>query len=163
MNIYTDGGCIKANPSKLGGTWAWCMVENNQIIKHSSGIMTPEDMEVETITNNQMELYAAVRAITSSPVDWNGTLYTDSEVSLMRLTISKSFKGIPNWLRLRTLELRRGRQWDVFLLGGHPTRKDLQRGRNRKGRKVSGFNVICDKTCTALAKEFVRDLVKGMV
>jgi hypothetical protein len=110
---------------------------------------------------------AALNAL-QSVEDFCGTLYTDSQVTLRRLTNGTGFAGIPNYLREHVLELRRNRKWQVKLLAGHPTKRDLARGykiKNRKSAKtgkikerqvpVSKWNVHCDKQCRKMAREFM--------
>ena len=157
-SIYCDGGMIKQNPSPYGGAWAWCWVRKGKRISSASGIIKPSDLGMETVSNNVMELIAAMRAINSSPPDWSGVLYTDSIVTLHRMTDGKRFKGIPYSIRLEALDLRRNRKWKVNLVAGHPTRKNLQDGfkNGAYGKvRVSEHNVFCDQLCTLRAKEFL--------
>ena len=155
--IYADGGVISRNPSKLGGTWCyvWVDAKGNQL-QYSRGIVTPEEAGLDSITNNYTELLAVVKALQSVNKDWRGVLYTDSKVTLTRVTVGHSFKAIPNAMRLEVLSLRRGRGWQVSLLGGHPTKDELKQGFKRKNKlPVSKWNVFCDEQCKQLAKEFV--------
>ena len=152
-SIFSDGGCSFSNPSKIGGTWCWALVENNQVKKSSSGIITPNDLDLPTITNNVSELYAAYQAISSLPPDWYGTLYTDSSVTLHRFTHGHSFNGIPDWLKEEVLKLRKDKNWNVTLVAGHPTKAELLQGfRSRNGLPVSVWNKWCDEECTRLGK-----------
>ena len=98
-SIFTDGGVIGPNPTKLGGTWCWCWVTSGVILKHESGVVTPGDMGTEVVTNNVTELYAALRALESVPNNWHGTLISDSMVTLHRLRHSNRWKGVPDWMR----------------------------------------------------------------
>src|SRR3990167_11188278 len=114
--IYCDGGVIGPNPSKLGGTWSWCWVDKGAIVKREFGIVTPEDIwspdgvdhkgSNPAVTNNQTELYAAMKALSSVPRSWDGILWTDSRITLLRVTTSNKFNGIPNWMRNQILSLR---------------------------------------------------------
>jgi ribonuclease HI len=159
ISIYCDGGVIGPNPSRYGGTWCWCQVENNQIIKHASGIVTPQLMGVEKITNNLTELYAAVAALSSAPKKWNGTLHTDSRVTMLRLLGSPRFSGIPDWLVEDTLSVRKDKMWSVHLVAGHPTRKEMQMGfREKNGFPASKWNIFCDKECSLLAKNYMETI-----
>lgn len=157
LALFTDGGVVGPNPSKLGGTWAWVAIGLDGVVLHKEcGIIEPEDLSVELVTNNHSELFAAWRALEAVPLWWAGTLYTDSKVTLHRLTCGKGFKNVPNWLRLAVLERRRGHKYRVELVGGHPTRAELEVGvRERNGFKVSPFNVRCDELCTLRAKELI--------
>ena len=148
LALYSDGGVILKNPSPYGGVWAWCLVQNNRIIRHDSSVLY-----AQYITNNHMELYAAVRALEDTrknPVP----LWTDSLVTQLRLTGgTKKFAGIPEELRRRTLKLVAKRP-RVLLLAGHPTKKDLECGYKSKpiGKlPVSRWNVWCDNQCRRLA------------
>lgn len=153
--VYADGGVCGPNPSRIGGTWAWVWADGRgEAIREESGLVEPCDLGLDTVTNNVTELYAALRLIESLPGGWAGTLHTDSEVTLHRLTHSHSFKGVPDWMRLRVLKAREGRRWTVTLLAGHPTRAELARGyRERNGLPVSRHNVRCDQLCTRTWRE----------
>ncbi len=154
--LWCDGGVILVNPSPNGGTWAWVFLRNGQRAQHGSGLILPELFGIPKITNNLSELYAAVRALEFAGAGWPGTLWTDSLITLRRLTTSSRFRGIPQWLRLRVLDLRRGRKYDVQLCGGHPTKKDLRHGMlARNGLPCSQWNDWCDRECTRLAGEFL--------
>jgi ribonuclease HI len=147
MKIYCDGGTIGRNPSKIGGTWAWCKV-----------VITPEDADTANITNNFTELYAAIRALESENTK-KVSLFTDSNITKLRLTTSNKFANIPKWMINRAKELRKIGNYEVTLLGGHPTKKELITGRKKKnGLPVSKFNCLCDEECNKLAKIF-----QGMV
>ena len=128
-DLYVDGGVIQSNPSRLGGAWAWCLVDRDRIVRRDSGIIEPGDMGVALVTNNQTELLAAVRGLEAMSSDWAGTLYTDSKVTLARLQGGERFNGVPNWLRIRTLELRRKRRWVVALVAGRRTQQPRDRMR----------------------------------
>jgi ribonuclease HI len=157
--IYTDGGVIGPNPSKLGITWAWCQVRGDSLLRSGSGIIEPADLEMETCSNNVAELMGALRGLLSVPVGWDGILYTDSKVTLHRITDSFSFKGVPQGIINQVLKIRRGRKYKVVLLAGHPTRAEMKSGcAVRNGLPVSKWNVWCDKECCRLATEFKESL-----
>ncbi len=154
--LWVDGGVIGSNPSKTGGTWAICITCRGKFVRHWSGTVTPEEFGIETISNNLTELLAAVKGLSQMAPDWDGTIYTDSKITLLRITNSTKFNGIPNSLRLETLNLRRGRKWQARLVAGHPTLKELESGvAKRNGLPVSPFNVWCDQECQRLAREFL--------
>lgn len=153
--LFADGGVIGPNPSLLGGTYAFCHVHEGEMIHHGSGIITPEDAKVDRISNNFTECLAVLRALNSVPLDWSGTLYTDSKIAMVRITTGTGFKGLPDWFRLRLLKRRRNRKYKVVLVGGHPTKIELEQGfRKRNGFPVSKWNVWADKECQRLSKEF---------
>jgi len=156
--LYADGGVVGRNPSSLGGTWAWVLVRGGEVVRQASGAVTPGDVDVTAVTNNQSELLAAVRALEAMPPGWAGVLRTDSKVTLHRLTHSEKFNGVPQWLRLRALAVRRGRRWRVELVGGHPTRAELAAGRLRKnGLPCCRWNVLVDALCGAAARALARN------
>ena len=155
-DFYTDGGCIKKNPSALGGTWSWCLVDKNgKRLDCAAGIITPKDIGLPTVSNNVAELYATLMALESAPKGWAGILYTDSKVTLLRLTTSDKFNGVPLVLRDKCLRLRRWRQWSVVLLGGHPSKSDLEVGYDHRGLPVSRHNQFCDDRCRSMAERFL--------
>lgn len=157
--LYTDGGVIGPNPSSLGGTWCWCLVNReDEMMTSSMGIVEPADIGLPQVTNNLTELYAALRALKSVPKDWSGTVYTDSKITMHRLLNSISFNGIPEWLSEDVMEIRRFGKYRVVLLGGHPTKAELERGRRKDGALVSIHNVFCDLACQRLAKQFKENL-----
>ena len=158
--LYCDGGVIGPNPSLLGGTWCYCWVSNGEILRHRSGVVTPEDLGIPHVSNNITELYAALKALESVPHDWGGVLFTDNIVTLHRFTMSKKWNGVPDWLRRRVRDRRAGRRYDVGLLCGHPNRAELAAGIGKRGYPVSKFNVFCDKECTRLARAYKQSLAK---
>lgn len=156
--IFCDGGVIGANPSPAGGTWAWVLVCGGHVVRHCSGIVTPTAADLPTISNNLTELLAAVEAlenIRSHDRNWAGTIYTDSKVTLLRLTqtFSQAFAGIPRELRDRARAVATGKRWKAKLVKGHPTAKHLKAG-HWDGVMVSKWNCWCDKECQRLAAEF---------
>lgn len=55
--LYCDGGVIGRNPSKFGGTWAWCAVDETgaRVIERSDRI---DCRPFQLITNNHTEQIA---------------------------------------------------------------------------------------------------------
>jgi len=157
IDLYVDGGVCGKNPSPVGGTWAWCQVENGEMIRQGSGIITPEDIGLPVVSNNFTEIYAAIRGLQSMPEDWAGTIFTDSLITLRRITKGGKFNGIPEWLRASVGALKQDRKWQAVLVKGHPSREDLERGCTMDGKPVSAWNVFCDKECNRLAMGFKRD------
>ena len=161
FDLYCDGGCILKNPSPLGGTWAWCAVDKaGRRLDCGSGVIDPKDVGYPAVTNNVSELYAALQALESAPTGWSGILYTDSKVTLYRLTTSNKFTKVPRELIDKCLHLRRWRQWSVILLGGHPSKSDLEVGFDHRGLPVSRHNRWCDERCRLMAQRF---LAKGNI
>lgn len=149
-HAYCDGGLVgNWNPSRLGGVWAFCWVDDGGDRVHGrSGAFTPADLGMELISNNIMELLAAVLCIESLPEDWDGVLCTDSSITLARMTTGDRFANVPRWLIDRTRQARVGRNWHARLVAGHPNRTELRDGVKRKnGLPTSPHNVWCDQEC----------------
>lgn len=160
--VYTDGGVCRVNPSPHGGTWCFVRVDADGFMADvTGGIVLPEALGVPAVTNNQTELLAAVLALESLPAGWGGTLCTDSQVTVYRLTREKPrFRGIPASLerRCRDARQRAGPGFRAVLVVGHPTRCQVANGQNRFGRPASRWNVLCDETCSRLAREHMARL-----
>jgi ribonuclease HI len=159
MNLYTDGGCISANPSLHGGTWAWCCVdETDRRIEFESGVVLPSDVSMKHITNNLTELLAAIKGLESMTDDWCGTLFTDSQITLRRVEkriLNPKMNGIPDSLVERlAIQKRRLGDYKVKLLGGHPTKSELKMGRRKDGAPCSSHNVFCDQLCCEQSRLF---------
>ena len=154
LSLFTDGGVIGRNPSLLGGTWAWCLIDGDEIIRSASGAVDPKDIDLLTVSNNTTELLAAVLGLEATGPGFSGVWYTDSKVTVYRLTTSTKFKGCPDWLRNRALAVRENQKYTVKLLGGHPNKAELTTGIRSDGAPVSKWNVWCDKECRRLAKEY---------
>jgi ribonuclease HI len=156
--LYADGGVIDRNPSPLGGTWAWCLVDSLDVrLRTGSGVITPAEARLEDVTNNVTELLAVVRGLEALPDGWRGTVYTDSAVTIRRVFLHAPLRGVPTWLierlrlQLQRLDLSQSR---YVLLSGHPTRDELARGVGRDGRPVSIHNVWCDRACQQAAQQW---------
>lgn len=171
--LWCDGGVVKKNPSPFAGTWAWIALDGDgERVKGDSGIVTPAYLNLPTVSNNVTELLATVKALQWVACGWTGTLFTDSLVTKRRLTDGQSFNGVPQWLRVQALELRRSRRFEVVLVGGHPTQKELSQGfrpwvhrcpdggvflSGSAGRiPVGPWNVWCDQRCKQEAKRFMK-------
>lgn len=155
--LYTDGGVIGQNPSLIGGTWAWCLVDaSGEMRRHAVGWLTPAELDAEAVTNNHTELLALVLGLEALDADFAGTVYSDSWVSLQRVFRAAKLNNVPQWLveRLQILQ-KSGRlaNLDYTLLDGHPTRAQIEAGIGKRGHPVSIHNVWCDQQCSALARE----------
>lgn len=161
--LYADGGVIGANPSPIGGTWAWCQVSEAGIrLVASSGVITPAEAGLPAITNNLTELFAILEARESVPYAWTGTIYSDSWVSLQRVFLGARLKNVPPQIVERLQRLQRdgwfsGCSWQ--LLDGHPTRAQLAAGQGKRGAPVSIHNVWCDEQCARAGRSFVAQQV----
>ena len=159
--LFCDGGVIGKNPSKIGGTWAWCLVEDGELARFESGIFparTGDPLAEEIVTNNFTELYAACKALRSVQAGWKGKLYTDSRVTQVRLMESVAFNGIPDWLVSEAKFLRWTRKPTVVLVSGHPSKAELIAGCKKDGKPCSPWNVLCDKRCRKLAEKALRQI-----
>jgi len=157
-SLFTDGGVILSNPSPIGGTWAWCRTNSlGEQYWEESGTTIFEPLT----TNNQIELFAVVRAFESLPCNWLGTVYCDSEITIGRVHESYKWTNIPNWMHQRyQLAVKRLNYFSSFkyvLLKGHPTKADLWEGQTAKGVPVSWHNVWCDRACKRQAEKYLAD------
>jgi len=164
--MYCDGGVISRNPSPIGGTFAYKILQDNQVIRQNGGVLVP-DRETPLITNNITEMLALVRGLGDLPDDWFGTIYSDSQVTLGRVFLSWKWTNVPAWLR-KEFAFNRGRMhnWEKItwvLLAGHPTRAQLLAGVGHHGYPVSEHNVWCDKECGRMAEAVLETLARGKV
>jgi ribonuclease HI len=160
--LFADGGVIGANPSAIGGTWAWRWVCETRVLVQHSGVITPRQADLPAITNNLTEMLALVRGLQTLPDAWVGTVYSDSQITLGRIFQGWKWKNIPLWLH-HDYQQARGRlvNWDQIgfvLLQGHPTRAELAAGVGSRGYPVSEHNVWADKACGERAAEFLREM-----
>lgn len=160
--LFADGGVIGANPSGIGGTWAWRMVSNEQVFQQAAGVITPRQADMPAITNNLTEMLALVRGLQALPVSWAGTVYSDSQITLGRVFQCWKWKNIPMWLHHEYQEARsRLVNWEQIrgvLLQGHPTKAELAAGVGSRGYPVSEHNVWCDMACGLRAADFLREM-----
>jgi ribonuclease HI len=159
-SLYTDGGVLRANPSPHGLTWAWVLVgKDDQIVREASGLMMTPQLGLPTASNNVAELFAMWHALESMAVGWQGVVYTDSLITLRRITAEKTkYNGVPDWLRKNIEQARQKNKWTVELLGGHPSRAELAAGVRKDGARVSKWNVHVDEECGRLAEKFFAEL-----
>lgn len=157
-SVYADGGVIGVNPSPIGGTWAYCHVDENNIrVAISSGVVLPRQ-SCPLITNNLTELIALVKCLEALPDDWSGHVYSDSKITLGRMFEGWAVNGIPPILlkQMHAVKLRlRLDRSEYTLLDGHPTKAQLLAGRGKRGNLVSEHNVWCDKRCGEEARNHV--------
>ena len=157
IRLFCDGGVIGKNPSTEGGTWAWCIVDEQDALLYSSnGTISPAEMGTARVTNNQTELLAMVRGLQVLRSDEPVWILSDSSVTLGRMFHDFQWKNIPAWLKHEAAQeinnrgglvamARRG--YKYTLLDGHPTRAELALGTGRRGHPVSPWNVWCDHAC----------------
>jgi ribonuclease HI len=170
-SIFCDGGVISRNPSEHGGTYAFFFLdEQENEIACGSGFVLPESKASESvpeadfwfcehshITNNVTELAAVVFALQQLPDGFEGTLYSDSYVTLCRMrNKNPRWVGVPDALKAATLvERERHPNITYVLLDGHPTKDQLAAKIGKRGNPCSPWNVRCDKRCGELAKAFL--------
>lgn len=162
MWLFTDGGVILKNPSPYGGSAAYIIVKNAEEVERKSWYLEPR-AKSGVLTNNDAELDAAIEGILriSEITKESFNLATDSIVTVTRLAKEGYGSGfIPESLdkkaKARFAEARqilRERYTSIYLVGGHPTRKELLLEENRKGFPVSKFNVECDSMCRKINEE----------
>lgn len=160
--IYADGGVIGRNPSVQGGTWAWCHVNAaGEHVAIGSGVVTPSDIRLPTVTNNVTEMMALTNGLLALPPGWSGRVYSDSQITLGRLFWSWKWNNIPPQMidtARQAMQRLRWKEFQPILLDGHPTKAQLITGIGKRGAPVSEHNVWCDKECTRHAALF-RELV----
>lgn len=156
-SIFSDGGCILHNPSRIGGTWAFVLVDNDEIVKSDKGTMLANpDFP---ITNNQTEYVAAALGLEALPDNWSGELCSDSQVTLGRLFWGWQLKGLSTeWTSRAICALKRLGKITPVLLQGHPTKAELVRGTGSRGLPVSKWNKWADTCCQNLASDFIAQL-----
>ena len=159
--LYCDGGVVGRNPSPIGGTYAWCRVENGERVAERVRGILPSDLGVPCVSNNNSELAALLDGLESLPEEWDGRVNSDSQVALGWVFLGWSQDKVPATLRERLNAMRQsgrlaGLRWR--LLQGHPTKADLACGIGKKRTlPVSEHNVWCDQACQAHAKAMLDD------
>jgi ribonuclease HI len=160
--LYCDGGVIGRNPSTVGGTWAFRLLQNGQLSHANSGVITVHESQMETVSNNLTEMLALVRGLQSLQPYWFGTVYSDSQITLGRAFGTWKWNNIPEWLhdgfereKARLINFSRIQH---VLLQGHPTRKELAAGFGSRGYPVSIHNVFCDQACNEQARKFLESV-----
>lgn len=176
-HLWTDGGVILVNPSTIGGTWAFRLVAATYItdvaggVLHSdgvemerSGLVLPADLGMIAVSNNITELLAVIEGLEAMPPGWSGTIYTDSQVTIRRVmqTTAKPPEGLTAAI-LERLDAARARvgPFNMSLVGGHPTKKEVLAGVRKDGKPVSIHNVWADKECGRVAAEYLARRTEG--
>jgi ribonuclease HI len=155
--LYTDGGVVLRNPSSIGGTWAWCGVDEKyeRVCCESGLVLAPSG---RTLSNNVMEYVAVVRALEAMPDGWSGILYSDSMVTLGRIFRGWKLRKLPaNAIQRAGAALARLGTLTPVLVKGHPSRAELEQGIAVGGLPVSGHNRWCDQECSRLARQCVAE------
>lgn len=158
--LYTYGGCIKKNPSIIGGTWAYCLVDANEnLLYEDSGVLTPSKVG-GPVTNNQTELYAVIRGLQTIQRDMIVHILSDSEITLGRIFKSYSMENIPDWM-IEQLDDEKSRlylfkDFKHTLLSGHPTKSQLETGIGKRGHPTSKWNKRADYLCRLAGDEYLK-------
>jgi hypothetical protein len=144
----------------IGGTYAWRQVVDGEPVAGGGYFISCKDARVELVTNNQTEMMAMVKGLESLPVNWVGTIFSDSQVTLGRSFAGWKWANIPSWL-VHRFQAARARllhfdEFDHVLLAGHPTRAQLLSGVGKHGYPVSVHNVWCDQACRIAGEDAVR-------
>lgn len=152
--LYADGGVIFRNPSSIGGTWAFVIVnDDGKIHKSMSGAFMPGALGLSEVTNNQTEMYALLRGLREIPQDCDHlVICTDSMVTIGRVHLGWKWTNIPQLLHVWYQEIIQSlpawrHNFQYILLDGHPTASQLENGIGKRGNPVSEFNVLCDQLC----------------
>lgn len=160
ITLYADGGVIKKNPSAIGGTYAWCAVDEagNRVIEAGGVVPAPAG---RLVTNNHMEQIAIVLALEAMPAGWTGTVFSDLMIALGRVFKGWAIRNLPaNVAQRSAAAVARLGAIETVLLQGHPTRADLERGIGAKRNlPVSIHNVWCDQRCGEEGRKFAEESV----
>jgi ribonuclease HI len=161
--VYSDGGVVGGNPSRVGGTWAFVYATEpaggGRLFAASGHVAAAEVAPLPWVSNNLTEVVALVIALEQLPAGWAGPVYSDS---LNAIRAVGSYRDRPEylppavWDRVPAARERLG-ILEFVLLGGHPTRAELAAGVRRDGKPVSVHNVHCDQLCTEAKRAFVRE------
>lgn len=142
----------------FGGTYAWRLVCDDHDPMGCAMVVTTHEMG-GPITNNQTEMLAILEGLKRLPDCFDGTIYSDSQVTLGRVFMMWKWKNIPEWMHKLYREQRaRLTHWNAIkyvLLDGHPTKAQLQAGVGKRGHPVSEHNVWCDHACQQAGEAFM--------
>lgn len=175
--IYCDGGCVKKNPSQIGGTWAYVCVESafelgepdtrggldarGTFVRGGSGFL-PNSTYNTLMTNNIMEYEAVVKGLESMDAGWSGVVYSDSLITLERIFGNWRNKNVPESLiERKNKALNRLGKVTCRHVDGHPTKAQLDAGIGKRGNPVSRWNVMADSLCNEESKQAQIDLQFG--
>ena len=163
LTLYTDGGVIRKNPSPIGGTYAWILLDGGSVMDKGFGTISPDRMGTLFVTNNQTELYAVLKGLDAVYKDEVIKICSDSQITLGRLFEGYAFNNIPKWMKddLVKEQNRLSRFFDFSyeLLDGHPTKAQIKSGTGKRGHPTSEWNVWCDKKCNEAARIYLEELL----
>jgi ribonuclease HI len=158
--LFCDGGVIGLNPSPIGGTWAIRLLMEDSLVHADSGILLCGNSE-NKITNNITEMLALVHGLESLTNFDDWTVYSDSLVTIGRASMGWQWNHMPldivNRWKAQVKRLENYSKFKWVNLEGHPTKADLAAGISKNGRPVHLQNKLCDKECTRLAVQYLKE------
>jgi hypothetical protein len=163
--VFTDGGCLGASRSAVGGSWAWVGVDAcDMVVREESGLIRVGDHGLDSVTANLTEFYAMLMALEAQPDGWAGKVCADSGITLGRWFASWKLLGVPqDWrIRMGACLARLGRMTPVQH-DGHPTIAQLADGRGKRGNLVSPHNVRADVLCGLQLRRLAEGLLADTV
>ena len=146
IDIFCNGTTIINNPSQYGGAWSYVTIEDGKVKTANDGIITTEQAG-QPITNNFIELYAALLAIESAPCYHQITLYTTSKVTMLRLKRKAAMNGIPQTIIDRLEKQKITQRFKVELASDRKALREIAKTKNNQGRTVSKWNLYCYDIC----------------
>jgi len=166
--IYGDGGVLGANPSPVGGVWAFCLVgADGRRLYEAAGHITSDEAKslgLQWTSNNFAEVMALLLAFEAMSGDATLRVFSDSRNAIsahQRAGDPDPWKPPylpqPIWGRMVAARDRLG-PMKFTLLKGHPTKQDLARGQRPDGKPVSEHNVWCDKAATAAGRAYLASI-----
>lgn len=108
--IYTDGSTLITNPSNHGG-WAFYMFWNRHEFIQSGRVSS----EIASVTNNQMELQAAIEALSALKKPSNVVLYSDSQY-----LVNGARKWSKRWSENKWRGVKNPELWQALLAAAAP-------------------------------------------
>lgn len=165
--VYADGGVLNRNPSEVGGTWAFCLVNaiGGRLFGQAGHIAAAEVAPLPWVSNNLTEVVALLLALENLPDGWAGAAFSDSKNAIRAHMAAADLDPrkpgyLPDelWGRMVAARQRLGAiRWT--LLGGHPTKHELAAGyRARDNKPVSPHNVWADSACQAAGATYLASL-----
>lgn len=172
--LFSDGGLVGPNPSPKGGTWSWCGVaKDGEHIMEQAGYLLPNTVDrtkcpgnpsvgSDVVSNNDVEWYAAMRALEAMPDGWSGILVSDSKLTLDRLQKLRDGEHLMtfrmDWASRARSAFKKLDQVRFKHMPGHPNLAEQAAGFKTKKDgtqvQVSRHQQWCDSTCTEWAKTY---------
>ena len=166
--IYGDGGVLGANPSPVGGVWAFCLVgADGRRLYEAAGHITSDEAKslgLQWTSNNFAEVMALLLAFETMPAAGMLRVFSDSRNAISAHQRAGDpdpwrppYLPQPIWDRMVAARERLG-PMKFTMLKGHPTKQDLARGQRPDGKPVSEHNVFCDKAATAAGRAYLASI-----